>query len=118
MIPAPTPSSPDTSHAASASAGPVPTVASSPSPLNIVHFLPEIRLADGGVVRAVLDWCAVFAARGHQVTLLAWNGQDIPSDWFTRHPAKPMAVLLSSPTRSMGRLGADALDRAGATIAA
>jgi len=85
--------------------------------LNIVHFLPEIRLADGGVVRAVLDWCAVFAARGHRVTLLAWNGQDVPGDWSAPNSSTPSVVLLPAPTKAMGRLGDDALHRADAAMA-
>jgi glycosyltransferase involved in cell wall biosynthesis len=49
--------------------------------LRIIHFSPDMRLEQGGVVRSILDWCTVLAARGHDVTLVAYHSSDIPSDW-------------------------------------
>ncbi len=81
---------------------PIPTV----KPLKIVHYLPAIRLSDGGIVRAVLDWCAVFARRGHHVTLLAIDGEDIPKEWLTNPTGLPRAIIFS------GGLSGEALNKA------
>ena len=69
--------------------------------LSIVHYLPGIRLAQGGVVRAVLDGCAVAADRGHQVTLFTYEPDDVPTEWmdFTRVPGRPRAIALPVPRR-------------------
>jgi glycosyltransferase involved in cell wall biosynthesis len=69
-------------------------------PLRITHFLPAIRLADGGVARAVLDWCKVFAARGHSVCLICNDPQDVPADWLrpgsgAAAPGLPRCVVVS-----------------------
>jgi glycosyltransferase involved in cell wall biosynthesis len=63
-------------------------------PLRVLHYLPSIVLAEGGVARAVLDWCAVFAKRGHQVTLLTIRGDDVPAGWLTDSVGKPRAHIL------------------------
>lgn len=49
--------------------------------MRIVHYLKWMRLSDGGTVRAVLDWCAALAARGHDVTLITADACDVPADW-------------------------------------
>jgi len=75
-------------------------------PLRIVHYLPEIRLEHGGVVRAVLDWCTVFSQRGHQVTLITYQGKDMPTEWLAQQPGKPRGVVVPEPwlpTRPLGR---------------
>jgi glycosyltransferase involved in cell wall biosynthesis len=88
------------------------------SPLRIVHYVPGIRLEQGGVVRAVLDWCTVFAARGHQITLLAYQGNDIPREWLTRSAGSPIARVIPSPREIPGKpLRAEALHIAETTIA-
>lgn len=87
-------------------AAPEPVVSDPPrsaKPLTIVHYLPEIRLELGGVVRAVLDWCSVFAARGHRVWLFTSDGADLPPTWINS-PAtngQPRAVVL--PPAAVGR---------------
>ena len=43
--------------------------------MRILHYLPRIHLSEGGVVRAVLDICALLAGEGHDVTL-ATNGRE------------------------------------------
>ena len=65
--------------------------------LRIVHYLPAIRLADGGVARAVLDWCKVFAERGHEVILLCHTPTDVPQDWLERKPGCPRTVVIPLP---------------------
>lgn len=49
--------------------------------MKIVHYLPRMRLEEGGVVRAVLDLTAQMAARGHTVTLVTIDDHDVPAEW-------------------------------------
>jgi len=49
--------------------------------MRITHFLTRFNLADGGVVRAVLDMCQLLAARGHEVTVLTCDDTDVPESW-------------------------------------
>ena len=84
-------------------------------PLRITHFLPSIRLEAGGVVRAVLDWCTVFAARGHHVTLLTSDRTDCPAHWTDLAGATPRVVTLPAPAR-FGRLTKPAMSIAGEAI--
>lgn len=51
------------------------------TPLRVAHYLPRIDLAEGGVVRAVLDLCGVLASRGHAVTLCTHDPKDVPAGW-------------------------------------
>jgi glycosyltransferase involved in cell wall biosynthesis len=91
----------------------------STSPLRIVHYVPGIRLEQGGVVRAILDWCTVFAARGHQVTLLTYQGNDVPREWLFPRPGNPVAKVIPPPRQIFGKpLGDEALKTAEAAIAA
>jgi glycosyltransferase involved in cell wall biosynthesis len=61
----------------------------------IIHYFPDMRLEQGGVVRSILDWCKVLAGRGDDVTLVAYDSPDVPSEWngqagkpnFVRIPA-------------------------------
>lgn len=46
--------------------------------MHVVHYLPAVNLAEGGVVRAVLDLCALTAARGQRVTLATFDAKDAP----------------------------------------
>jgi len=68
--------------------------------LRIVHYLPNIRLIDGGVVRAVLDLCAVMARRGHAVTLACCDPRDVPADWNSTASPAPQVVILDPPKRT------------------
>jgi glycosyltransferase involved in cell wall biosynthesis len=62
-----------------------------------VHYLRQVRLQEGGVVRAVLDICSSLAARGHEVTLLTCDGRDVPSAWKKRGGMVPQAVTIPVP---------------------
>jgi len=77
-------------------------------PLAITHYIPAIRLADGGVVRAVLDACRLLAARGHRVMLLTYDATDVPAEWRSRQDGLPYAISLPRPNR-FGRLCSPAL---------
>jgi glycosyltransferase involved in cell wall biosynthesis len=77
------------------------------APLVITHFIPIVRLADGGVVRSVLDWCRLLALRGHQVTLLTCDATDVPREWLSKQAGLPYAVVLPPPDR-IGRLSSTA----------
>jgi glycosyltransferase involved in cell wall biosynthesis len=46
-----------------------------------VHFIREIRSELGGVVTAVLDLSQAMAARGHRVTIMTCDAQDVPQEW-------------------------------------
>jgi glycosyltransferase involved in cell wall biosynthesis len=83
--------------------------------LSIAHFIPAVRLSDGGVVRAVLDWCSLLARRGHHVSLLTYDTTDIPQDWLAERPGIPQIVALRRTNR-LGRLDAAALRTAQTTI--
>ncbi|MCH8164886.1 MAG: glycosyltransferase [Planctomycetes bacterium] len=62
--------------------------------MKIVHYLGRMRLEDGGVVRAVLDLCAVLAARDHDVTLLTLDATDVPQQWTAGGDGRPRVVTL------------------------
>ncbi len=78
-------------------------------PLAITHFIPAVRLADGGVVRAVLDWCRLTAGRGHRVSLLTYDATDAPVGWQSgRQTGLPQLLTLPRANR-LGRLPSTAL---------
>lgn len=56
--------------------------------MKIVHYLSEIVLAHGGVVRAVLDLCDALARAEHEVHLMCFDDTDVPEIW-RRGPATP-----------------------------
>src|SRR5262245_54192001 len=66
-------------------------------PLRCVHFLPSIRVEQGGVVRAVVDICTVLAARGNDVTLITWDAADCPEAWTAGRPGFPRVVVINPP---------------------
>jgi glycosyltransferase involved in cell wall biosynthesis len=75
-------------------------------PLRVVHYLPEVKWSIGGVVRAVLDWCDVFAKRGHEVTLITADATDVPAAWkIVGDPNVPRVKLVDPPAR-LGKLNA------------
>lgn len=49
--------------------------------MRIVHYISEVVAEHGGVVKAVLDLCGALSNRGHEVTLLTQNPQDVPKHW-------------------------------------
>ena len=70
--------------------------------MRITHFLTRFNLADGGVVRAVLDMCQLLASRGHEVTVLTCDDTDIPNSWKEGGESVPRVRLVASPARPMG----------------
>jgi glycosyltransferase involved in cell wall biosynthesis len=80
---------------------------SSRPPLRIVHYAPGMRLALGGVTRAVLDCCGVLAGRGNQIVLATHDAPDVPPDW-DGSPGKPSVVHLPLPRRPNGLLSEQA----------
>lgn len=78
-------------------------------PLRVVHYVPGIRLEQGGVVRAILDWCEVFARRGHRVALFAFQGKDIPPSWTGGEPGCPVATVVPAPRPPLKLLNAAAM---------
>ena len=65
--------------------------------LHIVHYLAQIDLERGGVVRAVLDLAAVSAARGHRVTILTHDPADVPEPWRHNLPGRPRVIVIEGP---------------------
>lgn len=73
--------------------------------MNVAHYLPRVRLAEGGVVRAVLDFCTVLGSRGHAVTLITHDDTDAPAQWprdETLRPDVPRLHLCKNPELPMG----------------
>lgn len=86
--------------------------------MRIVHYLSSVRLAEGGVTRAVLDMCSVLASRGHEVVLLSIFDDDVPAEWRAPDPAPntPRSVKLPAPTGRLQRLSSEALALAEQTL--
>jgi glycosyltransferase involved in cell wall biosynthesis len=76
--------------------------------MKIVHYMPRIDLNHGGPVRAVLDLCARFNARSHDVTLVTYCDDDLPNDWTNSEPGTPTACVIAPPTLPMSLFGAGA----------
>jgi glycosyltransferase involved in cell wall biosynthesis len=76
--------------------------------MRIVHYSPGMRLELGGVVRAVLDWCSVLSARGHEVILAGYKMDDVPPDWNGTN-GKPRLVSIPPASRPNGFVSADAV---------
>lgn len=92
-----------------------------PLAMHILHYLKTMRLEEGGVVRAVLDFCTALAGAGHEVVLATFDDKDVPADW-ARVPAgggvwtgsfgsRPRVVRLPRPTRPGARFDRAALDQ-------
>jgi glycosyltransferase involved in cell wall biosynthesis len=67
--------------------------------MKIAHYLKDIRLEDGGVVRAVLDMCMYQARAGHEVTLITCDDHDVPQDWKDGRPGTPRVARIDQPRR-------------------
>lgn len=84
--------------------------------MRILHYLSEVVLSHGGVVRAVLDLCDALARStssgsgsggggggggGHDVTLLTFDDRDVPAPWKSDspRPGVPRAVTIPWPRR-------------------
>jgi glycosyltransferase involved in cell wall biosynthesis len=84
-------------------------------PSGITHYLPAVRLADGGVVRAVLDGCRIMAMRGHRILLLTYDAADVPPQWLSSAAGMPSVVSLDRPGKS-GFLPHSAMAQARAAV--
>jgi len=62
--------------------------------MRIVQAMSRFRLADGGVVRAVIDIAQLLAQRGHVVTVITRDATDIPADWKAGGPNVPAVLEL------------------------
>ncbi len=62
--------------------------------MRITHYLHHVHLSDGGVCRAVLDFCTWQARQGAQVTLASFDPKDVPAPWRTGGPSLPRVVHL------------------------
>jgi len=85
--------------------------------MRIVHYLSAFRLADGGVVRSVLDLTALLAARGHEVFVLTRDASDVPPSWRQAVSGAPLLVELSRPPRLAGRFDRESMKEARRLIA-
>jgi glycosyltransferase involved in cell wall biosynthesis len=81
--------------------------------MRILHYLPTVRLSEGGIARAVIDWCTVLAKRGHRVTLVTGDATDVP-DWSSER--QPTLVKLPAPTGFLDLLPASSLSALGTAL--
>jgi len=65
--------------------------------MRICHYLRGVRVAEGGVTRAVLDLTALLARRGHRVTLATADPHDVPDSWRSGAEGEPRLVEVSPP---------------------
>lgn len=72
--------------------------------MRIVHYLQRIDLAEGGVVRAVLDMTALLARRGHDVVLITHDDADAPESWKRAERGCPRLEVVPAPSRPLGLL--------------
>lgn len=70
--------------------------------MHIAHAMSRFRLADGGVVRAVLDMAAIMARRGDQLRLITWDATDIPEEWKQGAPNLPRVIEIEPPRGPLG----------------
>lgn len=80
--------------------------------LRLAHYLPQIRLEQGGVVRAVLDLCKILAGRGHDVTLITSDARDVPEGWSSNVPGLPRLLTIDPPHGLFAMLSRRARDEA------
>lgn len=78
-------------------------------PLRILHYVPAVTLAQGGVVRMILDLCTVLAERGHHMSLAVYTNQDVPVEWLNNAPGKPRGIVLPTPLPPLKLLGRTAM---------
>lgn len=84
--------------------------------MKLAHYFTRFVLADGGVVRAVLDMAQALSARGHEVTIITQNDSDIPASWKSGTPGAPRVVNLGEASGFLGRLDAAAIAKASDAI--
>lgn len=61
--------------------------------MQLVQAISSVDLRHGGTSRAALDLAGAMAGRGHAVTLLTTNGNDVPTDWSAGKPGCPTSVV-------------------------
>lgn len=71
-------------------------------PLTIAHLMSRFRLADGGVVRAVLDMAGIMARQGATVRLITWDATDVPDEWKQGTPGLPEVIEIDQPSGPLG----------------
>ncbi len=79
--------------------------------MRVVHYLRQIRLEQGGVVRAVLDMCTVLAKAGHHVTLLTCDDTDAPAPWRSGTPGHPRIEKVPPPALPLAAFSPSQLAR-------
>ncbi len=65
--------------------------------MRILHYQRDLRLTGGGVIRFILDVCAVMAARGHEVVIASPDTPEIPAEWGVKGAAVPRFIKLPQP---------------------
>ncbi len=65
--------------------------------MRILHYLSEIDLSHGGVVRSVLDLSDSLARAGHEITLLTFEPRDLPPAWTENTRGSPRALSVPWP---------------------
>ncbi|MBL0921393.1 MAG: glycosyltransferase [Phycisphaerales bacterium] len=101
--------------------------------MKILHYLKTMRLEEGGVVRAVLDFCTALAGAsggasggGHNVVLMTFDDLDVPKDWprvaasaaWDQPGGRPSVVVLPRPSKPGGRFDAGAMAQVSAAVRA
>ena len=85
--------------------------ASSGQSVRCTHYLPRVRLAEGGVVRMALNVCAALAGAGNEVTLLTADPADLPPEWRgSGGSGAPRVVTLPAARRALRWPGAQVRD--------
>ena len=69
----------------------IPPSSSDDTPVSVLHYLNAVDLAEGGVVRCVLDLCNVLSLHGCEVTLATHDTRDVPAEWQSR-PNAPRVI--------------------------
>jgi len=64
--------------------------------MKIIHYHMNMRLEQGGIVRAVIDLCGALAAAGHDVTLLSPSVADLPKKWMKGTSGYPRVIHLDN----------------------
>lgn len=71
--------------------------------MKITHYLSHFRLSEGGVVRAVLDFCEILTQRGHHVRVLTCDDTDVPASWKAGAQDCPRLITLEPRSRLTAR---------------
>lgn len=87
------------------------SLAGGPGLTKVLHYVPSVRLAEGGVPRAVLDLCGAVHSSATPVTLVTADPTDVPSEWRADNPRYPAVVVVEKPTLPLGFYSQSALRR-------